>query len=65
MKLHDCGCGGAPNITFNLEGNDLFTISCPSCGNSTPGYAHLESAELIWNTLVFMQGYFTSEDATA
>ena len=65
MKLHDCGCGGKPQLTFNVEGNDLFTISCPSCGNSTIGYAHLETSELIWNTLIRMQGYFTPEDATA
>ena len=65
MELHDCGCGGKPRLTFNKEGNDLFTITCPSCGNATPGYAHLETAELIWNTLICMQGSFTSEDATA
>ena len=65
MKLHDCGCGGTPQITFNIEGNDLFTISCPCCGNSTPGYVYLDSAELLWNSLVCMQGNFVSEDATA
>ena len=65
MKLNDCGCGGKPQIAFNAEGNDLFTISCPECGNSTPGYVYLDGAELIWNSLVSMQGYFISEDATA
>ena len=65
MKLNDCGCGGKPQLTFNVEGNDLFAISCPTCGNATPGYVYLDSAELMWNSLVSMQGYFLTEDATA
>jgi hypothetical protein len=65
MKLNDCGCGGTPQITFNIEGNDLFNISCPSCGNATPGNVYLDSAELFWNTWSSKQGYGIPEDATA
>ena len=65
MKLNDCGCGGIPHITANIEGENLFSVSCPVCGSSTPEYDNLRSAQLMWNTWCCKQGYRVPEDATA
>lgn len=65
MRLQDCGCGGIPHVTVNIEDKNLFTVSCPVCGSSTLGYDNLRNAQLIWNTWGCKQGYRHPEDATA
>ena len=65
MKLQDCGCGGTPHVTVNMEDKNLFIVSCPVCGSSTHGYDTLRNAQLIWNTWCCKQGYRIPEDATA
>ena len=65
MKLHDCSCGGTPHVTVSIDDVGQFTVSCPMCGSSTPGYDNLRSAQLIWNTWGCKQGYRIPEDVPA
>jgi hypothetical protein len=64
MKLNDCECGGTPHITSNIEGKNLYSISCPVCGNSTTGYDDLRSAQLAWNTWCYKLRFRNAEDVT-
>jgi hypothetical protein len=63
MKLHVCECGGTPHISFNIEGKNLFTVSCPTCGTSTPEYDDLKAAQRIWNLWCWKMEYWDTEDA--
>jgi hypothetical protein len=65
MKLQDCGCGGTPHVTMNIDDKNLFIVSCPVCGSSTLGYDTLRNAQLIWNTWCCKQGCRFPENATA
>lgn len=62
MKLLDCECGGSPYVTFDIEDENLFTISCPICGTSTPEYKDLNKAQIVWNTLCWKMVYWDTED---
>jgi len=49
MKLYDCYCGGIPQVTYRIDNQSEFTISCPVCGNGTPAFARLKDAVSQWN----------------
>jgi hypothetical protein len=35
MKLHDCGCGGIPQVSYSMKNNLEFAVVCEACGNQT------------------------------
>lgn len=49
MELQVCECGDTPHIAFNIEGENLFTVSCPTCRSSTHEYSNLKDAVRMWN----------------
>lgn len=49
MKLHDCGCGGIPQVICRIDGQSEFAVSCPICGSSTPAFDKLKDAVSEWN----------------
>ena len=49
MKLYNCGCGGIPEVTYNMNSNLEFTVGCEACGNQTPICEDLIEAIAIWN----------------
>jgi hypothetical protein len=49
MKLQDCGCGGIPQVSYNMTNNHEFTVACEACGNQTPICEDLPEAIAIWN----------------
>jgi len=49
MKLHDCGCGGIPQVSYGMNNNLEFTVVCEACGNQTPICEDLTDAIAIWN----------------
>ena len=53
MKLHDCGCGGIPHVTYNVNGNLEFAVTCEACGNQTPFCESLKEAVGVWNRIWF------------
>jgi hypothetical protein len=50
MKLHDCGCGGIPQVSFSMKNDLEFTVVCEACGNQTPICKNLIDAIAIWNS---------------
>jgi len=50
MKLHDCGCGGVPQVTYTIDQQNEFSVSCPICGSSTPVFNNLKDAVATWNS---------------
>ncbi len=49
MKLHDCGCGGIPQVCYGMINNLEFTVVCEACGNQTFVCENLIEAIAIWN----------------
>ena len=49
MKLHDCGCGGIPQVTYKIDPKSEFTVSCLICGSTTPVFDNLKDAVMRWN----------------
>ena len=52
MKLHDCGCGGIPIVTYRIDRQNEFSVACPICGNRTSGFDSLTDAVNEWNHLL-------------
>jgi hypothetical protein len=50
MKPHDCGCGGIPQVTYTIDQQKEFSVSCPICGSSTPVSNNLKAAVTTWNS---------------
>ena len=50
MKLHDCGCGGIPQVTCNIDSKSEFTVSCLICGSTTHVLDNLKDAVTTWNS---------------
>ena len=53
MKLHDCGCGGIPQVTYNIDEMLEFAVACEACGNQTPFCKSLKEAVVVWNRTYF------------
>ena len=53
MKLQDCGCGGIPQVTYNVNEMLEFAVTCEVCGNQTPFCESLKEAVGIWNSIYF------------
>jgi hypothetical protein len=49
MKLHDCGCGGIPQVSYSMKNDLEFTVVCTACGNQTPTCDSLREAIILWN----------------
>ena len=49
MKLKDCGCGCIAQVTYEINTHNKFVIGCTVCDNTTPTYANLSEAVLMWN----------------
>ena len=53
MKLKDCGCGGVPQVTYNVDDEFEFAVICEACGNQTPVCDNLKEAVALWNLIYF------------
>ena len=53
MKLHDCCCGGIPEVTYNINDQSDFVVKCMNCDNSTPKYHSLRMAVSVWNQVYY------------
>ena len=51
MKLHDCGCGGIPQVSYSMKNNLEFAVVCTACGNQTPICENLTDTIAIWNRI--------------
>lgn len=49
MKLHDCDCGGIPQVTYEINDNIEYVVVCAACGNQTPVCESLREAVALWN----------------
>jgi hypothetical protein len=49
MKLHDCCCGGVPQVTYKNDAYGDFVIACTNCNNSTPKCYSLKDAVSLWD----------------
>ena len=49
MKLHDCDCGGIPQVTYATNDNIEYVVVCAACGNQTPICESLREAVALWN----------------
>jgi hypothetical protein len=51
MKLHDCDCGGIPEVTYKIDEHSNFVVGCTVCGNRTPMCDSLTEAISLWNQI--------------
>jgi len=51
MKLKDCDCGGIPQVTYDINGNNQFFVGCIACGNQTSPCNSLLEATTSWNQI--------------
>ena len=51
MKLHDCDCGGIPEVTYKIDEHSDFVVGCTVCGNRTPMCDSLTEAISLWNQI--------------
>jgi hypothetical protein len=63
MKLHDCGCGGIPIVTYRIDRQNEFSIACPICGNATSEFEILKDAVNDWNLWMTASRWFVAETA--
>ena len=51
MKLQDCGCGGIPQVTYEINEHNNFVVGCTVCDNRTPMCESLREAVSLWNQI--------------
>ena len=51
MKLHDCDCGGTPEVTYKINEHNYFAVVCTFCDNRTPMCDSLTEAVSLWNQI--------------
>lgn len=51
MKLHDCDCGGIPQVTYEIYGRIKYRVVCAPCGNQTSVCGSLKEAVDLWNQI--------------
>ena len=49
MKLHDCSCGGIPQVSYKINEHFDFGIHCTNCDKRTPKCSSLREAVSLWN----------------
>jgi hypothetical protein len=62
MKLHDCGCGGIPQVTYKIDSKSEFTVSCLICGSATPVFDNLKDAVMTWNSFYWELEHLKMEE---
>ena len=62
MKLHDCGCGGIPQVTYKIDSKSEFTVSCLICGSTTPVFDNVKDAVKTWNSFYWELEQFKMEE---
>ena len=53
MKLQECDCGGAPQVTYKINEHSDFVVECTFCGNQTPMCESLVEAVSLWNQIYY------------
>jgi hypothetical protein len=51
MKLKDCDCGAIAQVTYNINDNSEYFVSCTVCDNQTPAFRSLREAVSQWNQI--------------